>query len=43
MVKATLGNFFLIGIMAMLFILLTKSVAGVFNLPDDVKAAVFAV
>lgn len=43
MVKATLGNFFIIGIMSILFILLTKSVAGVFNLPADVKAAVFAI
>lgn len=43
MIKANVGNFLLIGTMAFLFILLIKSVAGVTNLPNELKAAIFAV
>ena len=43
MVKVNPGNFLLIGIMAALFILLLKSVVGVFNTPESLKSAVYAI
>ena len=43
MVKASIGNFLIVGIMAALFILLIKSVAGVFNLPSGIQNAVYAI
>lgn len=41
MVKASISNFFIIGIMAILFILLAKSVVTLYNLPG--KEAILAV
>ena len=43
MVKVNPGNFLLIGIRAALFILLLKSVVGVFNTPESLKSAVYAI
>ena len=43
MVKVNPGNFLLIGMMSVLFILLLKSIVGVYNVPDSLKAAALAV
>ena len=43
MIKANIGNFLIVGIMAMLFIVLSKSLIAVTPVPNAVKEVVFAV
>ena len=42
MIKANIGNFLLVGVMALLFIVLSKSLVAVTPVPNSVKEVVFA-